>query len=229
VLENANFTEAERRDGSNYANGDVIVFHQNAKGFRRGDRMVADDEPLPLDQAARFSVFHPGVLSLSPGDVVRVTRGGKTADGQHRLDNGAIVRVKEFSDSGDIKLANGWTISRNFGHLTHGYVVTSHASQGKTVDHVFIGQSAQSFPASSREQFYVSVSRGRTKATVYTDDKHSLLEAVRQSDDRLTATEFVAGREDPERGMAMESDTRLAEAQRDSAQRAQQREVNYER
>ena len=71
-------------------------------------------------------------------------------------------------------------------------VVTSHASQGKTVDHVFIGQSSESFPASSREQFYVSVSRARQQATIYTDDKESLLDAVSRSDDRMTATEFVA-------------------------------------
>ena len=30
-------------------------------------------------------------------------------------------------------------IAQDSGHLAHGYVVTSHASQGKTVDKVFIG------------------------------------------------------------------------------------------
>jgi hypothetical protein len=229
VLENAHFTEADRRDGSRYVKGDVIEFHQNAKGIRKGDRVIAGKGRLPLDQAEKFSVFHPGILSLSPGDVVRVTHGGKTADGQHRLDNGGIFSVKEFSDTGDIKLTNGWTISKHFEHLTHGYVVTSHQSQGKSVDNVFIGQSAQSFPASSREQFYVSVSRGRSMATVYTGHKQSLLDAIKQSDERLSATEFVAEGEHLERARVMEAHERLAEAQRASARRSQQREVNYER
>lgn len=71
-------------------------------------------------------------------------------------------------------------------------VVTSYANQAKTVDRVLIGQSAASFLASSREQFYVSVSRGREQATIHTDDKQSLLDAVKQSDERVSATELVA-------------------------------------
>jgi hypothetical protein len=90
-------------------------------------------------------------------------------------------------------LANGWTIDKDFGHLAHGYVVTSHAAQGKNVQRVFVGQSSQSFPASSREQFYVSASRGEEQVIVYTDDKQALLEAVSQSDERLSATDLVNG------------------------------------
>ena len=52
---------------------------------------------------------------------------------------------------------HGWVIGRDLGHLAQGYAVTSHASQGKTVDKVFIGQSSQSFPATNQRQFYVSV------------------------------------------------------------------------
>jgi hypothetical protein len=173
----------------------VLVFHQNAKGFTKGQRVTVSDGPLPLDQAPKFQIFHPNVLPLARSDLVRVTRNGATADGKHRLNNGALYTVKGFNRRGDIVLENGWTVAKNFGHLAYGYVVTSHASQGKTVDSVFIGQSAESFPASSREQFYVSVSRGRERATVYTDDRASLLEAVSRSDDRLSATEFVAGPE----------------------------------
>jgi len=83
-------------------------------------------------------------------------------------------------------------------------VVTSHASQGKSVERVLIGQSSQSFPASSREQFYVSVSRGTDQVTVYTDDKEALLEAVSHSDNRLAATELLADRPLRERSIAIQ-------------------------
>jgi hypothetical protein len=73
-------------------------------------------------------------------------------------------------------------------------VVTSHASQGNTVDDVFVGQSSLSFPASSREQWLVSVSRSRKRVTIYTDDKEALREAVTHSHDRLSPTEFVNGK-----------------------------------
>lgn len=210
ALESANLTEAEKADPLNYAPGDVLVYHQNAKGHRKGERVFVGDEPLPLDQADRFQLYRPSVLPIAPGDVLRITRNGTTADGRHRLNNGALYVVRGFDAGGNIVLANGWTVSKDYGHLAHGYVVTSHASQGKTVDRVFIGQSSDSLPASSREQFYVSVSRGRESATVYTDDKEALLDAVSRSDDRLTATEFVAGHDLRERATTLQRLERLA-------------------
>ena len=230
-LENAHLTPAERRDSVNYLPGaDVLVFHQNAKGFRKGDRLVAGEGPLPLEHADKFSVFHAGTMPIAPGELIRVARNGNTADGAHRLNNGAIFTVKNFTTKGDIRLTNGWTIAKDFGHLTHGYVVTSHASQGKTVDRVLIGQSAQSFPASSREQFYVSVSRGRQQATIYTDDKKSLLDAVSHSDDRMTATEFVAGKEHYERTVAVQRMQRQLDPVRENGRDGRDREgMSHER
>ena len=224
VLTNANLTLAQRREAVNYRPGEVLVFHQNAKGYTKGQRVIVGESPLPLDQACRFQVFYQGAMPLAPGDVVRVTRNGKSADGEHRLNNGAIHIVKEFTDSGDIRLTNGWTISKSFGHLAHGYVVTSHASQGKTVDRVFIGQSSNSGLASSREQFYVTVSRAREQATIYTDSKQALREAVNQSDERMTATEMVRDRR--ERGVALLRMEQQAEMTREPILR---REMTYER
>lgn len=197
VLENANLTEAERGEAVNYHFGDVLVFHQNAKGFTKGDRVQVGHGPLPLDQAKRFQLFRQTTLKLAPGDQVRITRGGTTADSKHRVENGNIYKVKGFDEGGNIMLANGWTIGRDWGFLDHGYVVTSHASQGKTIeDVVFVGQSSDSFAASSREQFYVSASRARKQVVVYTNDKDALLDAVSESDERLTAMELIAGSRD---------------------------------
>jgi ATP-dependent exoDNAse (exonuclease V) alpha subunit len=195
VLENASLTEAERTDAVNYLPGDVLVFHQNAKGgFTRGQKLTVENgNPLPLDQAARFQAFHATTLNLAAGDMVRITHNGQTADGKHRLDNGSLYRIKRFDKTGEIILDNNWRIAKDFGFLDHGYVVTSHTSQSKTVDRVFVGQSSDSFPASSREQFYVSASRARFRVTVYTDSKDALLEAIDQSDERLSATELVNG------------------------------------
>ena len=94
---------------------------------------------------------------------------------------------------------NGWVIGRDFGHIAYGYVVTSHASQGKTVDKVLIGQSHLSLPASDRQQLYVSVSRGREQAMIFTDDKQALREAVARDRERLTATEVFRPQKQPGR------------------------------
>jgi len=229
ILENANLTPAERGDAVNYAAGDVLVFHQNAKGFTRGDRVAVNGgRPLPLDQAKRFQAFHSSTLRLARGDTVRITKNGPTADGKHRLNNGAIYKVKKFDEGGNIVFDNGWTVGRNFGFLSHGYVVTSHASQGKTVDRVFVGQGSDSFVASSREQFYVSASRARQQVTVYTDDKEALLDAVSRSEDRVSATELVNGVQHRQAALLRQHLDERAMAERQVAERDRE-EITYER
>lgn len=220
-LTNSALTEAQRSQAESYQAGDVVVFVQNASGFTRGERATIagrDEEgalvarrasgslaPLPLDQAARFQVYEPGSVPIAAGEQIRITRNGQTADKKHRLNNGAIYRVKGFTREGDIRLENGWVIGRSFGHLAHGYVSTSVSSQGKTVDRVLIAQSAMSFGAANREQFYVSASRGRERCTIYTDDKAFLRTAVERSGRRMAATELTSGHA----GTARPRETRL--------------------
>lgn len=212
-LHSHGMTEAMRQDGLNYQPGDVVQFHQNVKGgFRKGEAVVVlgrDDrgnvrvrrgrhEPasLPLDQAKHFDVYERRDLSLAIGDRVRITRNGTTADGQ-RLLNGSLHTVTGFTPAGDVRLDGSKVVGREFGHLTHGYATTSHASQGKTVDRVLIALGPESVAAGSREQFYVSVSRGRESVTVYTHDKQALHDAVSRSGERLSATELTAAPRDP--------------------------------
>jgi ATP-dependent exoDNAse (exonuclease V) alpha subunit len=118
------------------------------------------------------------------------TQNGFTRDKQ-RLNNGDLKQVKGFTKDGDIKLANGWVVSKDYGNLTHGYCLTSYSSQSKGVDCVFIAESSESFRAADREQFYVSASRFKEALTIYTDDKHHLLEAVRKSSQRPAALDLV--------------------------------------
>lgn len=188
----AHLTLGQRRDPASYERGDVLVFHQNARGYRRGQRVVVDDHPLPLDQAERFGVFRATRIELFEGDRIRITHNGVTPEGGHRISTGDLFTVKGFTRTGDIVLDNGSELPGDYGHLSYGQVVTSHASQGRTVDRVFIGQSSMSSAASSRAQFYVSVSRGRRQALVFTDDKHELLDAVSREDERMSGTELAA-------------------------------------
>lgn len=192
----ANLTEAERGDLTHYRPGeiDVLQFHQNARGYKSGDRIdvgATDPSVLPVGQAAKFQAYRAETLALAPGDVIRFTAGGKTADGKHRLNNGAGYKVGGFTSQGDIRLDNGWVVAKEFGHFRHGYVETSFGSQGKTVQRVIIGQSSQSFPASNMEQIYVSASRAREMLRLYTDDKEELRDAISRSSAKLAAADLV--------------------------------------
>ena len=191
----AHFSDAQKTDPAQFEVGDMLQFHQNAPGYKIGSRVVVTEGGnLPLQFPSRFEVYRPVKLHVAVGDLIRVTAGGKTKDSKHRLENGSMYTVKGFTPQGDLIIDYNWVIDRKFGHVALGYVVTSHASQGKTVDKVFIGQSSQSFPASNRRQFYVSVSRGKEQAVVFTDDKEEMRKAVEQADEPLSATEFLEAR-----------------------------------
>jgi conjugative relaxase-like TrwC/TraI family protein len=187
-------TEAEKADHTSYEKGMVIVFHQNAPGYKKSARVVVG-ETVPdavLRASSKFSVYLPSTLEVAVGDQVRFTAGGKSCDpGKHRINNGSTARVTGFEDNGDLKLDNGWRVSHEFGHISHGYVSTSHASQGSTFQRVFVAESSESFRAASRQQWYVSVSRGRKEARIYVDSKDALRQAIARSADKLTAVEFI--------------------------------------
>jgi hypothetical protein len=101
--------------------------------------------------------------------------------------------VEGFTKRGDLVVDHGWVIDRDFGHLTHGYVVTSHASQGMTVDKVFIGISSESIPATGQRTAYVAVTRGKEQAIIFTDDRDELLKAASRPDEPMSATALSDG------------------------------------
>lgn len=224
ILEAADLTQAQRADASYYQPDAVLVFHQNAKGYRKGDRVTLDGDAsrVPFEQADRFQVFYPSTMPVAAGDLLRITRNGKTADGKHELRTGAVHTVQRVTRGGDIVLANGWKVAKDFGFLAQGYVVTSHSAQGRSVHTVFIGQSADSRGASSAEQAYVSVSRGEKRAVIFTDDKQALLHAISECDERLAATDLWSLPRVRERAAAL---SRADASSREAAEHLPQHEV----
>jgi conjugative relaxase-like TrwC/TraI family protein len=225
-------TDAEKADRHSYQAGDVLQFHKPAPGAKPGQRIeVKGDEALPLQHPERFSVFRKSTLRLAVGDVVRPNAGGKTKDG-HRLENGQTYGVAGFTKKG-IVLDNGWVVPKDFGTWNHGYLSTSHSSQGRTVQRVLVVQSALSAPATTDTQAYVSVSRGKRQALVLTDSKVALMEAVGREDRRVSATEFTRLHRLPLRRRLQQHvlrRRRMASAQRPRGQEIErQQERGFER
>lgn len=224
-LKNLNLTQAEKSDPKNFAPGQIVQFNQNTPRFKRGSQWTVagitatevriqngeDARSLPLAYPSRFDVFDQETIPLSKGDKIRITKNGFDAD-KGRLNNGDMLTVVSVSKRGTIVLQNDRSkalhrLESSFGHLAHAHCITSHASQGKTVDEVFIYQPAGTFPATDAKQFYVSVSRARDMAHIYTDDKEELLHHAQRLRDRQSAIELVErGREyeDNERRMIQE-------------------------
>ena len=92
---------------------------------------------------------------------------------------------------GSIVLTDGRIIPEDYRAFSHGYAVTSHAAQGKTVNEVLVVASSRALPAVHQEQFYVSISRGRERCQVFTDDVEQLRSHVTHSSKRLAAVVVV--------------------------------------
>lgn len=185
-------TKAQKADPSQYREGDLLMFHQNAKGIKKGTRiLVGPKAKIPVEWAGRYEVYRSAEIALAVGDRIRLTAGGKTKKGS-RLSNGSIHKIKGFGPRGDLILENGQAIDSKFGHLTHGYVVTSHVSQGMTVDKVFVAVSGQSMAAADERTAYVSITRGKEEVRIFTDDKEELARAMKRPDEPLSATDLKA-------------------------------------
>jgi conjugative relaxase-like TrwC/TraI family protein len=183
-------TDPQKADATEYEPGYLVQFQQNAPGHTKGSRLIiGDGVKAPTDLAERFEVYRPVKLALAKGDRIRITAGGKTKDG-HRLSNGSLLTVEGFTKRGDIIVDHGWVIDRDFGHLTHGYCLTSHASQGDTVDKLFVAISSQSVPATNQRTAYVALTRGKEQVALFTDDRKDLLKAISRPDDPMSATEL---------------------------------------
>jgi hypothetical protein len=203
-------TDAQKSDPTQYDPGDLIQFHQNAPGYTKGARLVVGGGVAPpVKLANRFEAYRSVQLALGVGDRIRVTAGGKTRDGKHRLSNGSLFTVGGFSKRGDIIVEHGWVIDRDFGHLAHGYCLTSHASQGVTVNKVFVGISSQSLPATNRRTAYVALTRGKEEAQIFTDDKHELLKAISRLDDPMSATSLDESAKQKPEGRYRQSKTMM--------------------
>ena len=199
TLKAVSWSEAERGDVQRYDGTEVLQYQRDSGSFKAGQRVrVTEWKPGDrLGKPEHFAVYTPQKLSLAAGDVVRITANGKDKTGAHKLNNGSIYRVKGFTKDDEPVLSNGWVLKKDFAHITHGYVATSHASQGKTVDRVLIAMGGESLGAINAEQFYVSVSRGRDQATIFSDlPAAQLREAIQRTDGRKSATELM-GRPKP--------------------------------
>jgi hypothetical protein len=193
------WTTAQKTDCRNFRAGLVLGFHRAVKGIGRNsvaEVLRADgrgvivrgadgnERTLTRKQARSFDVYERKVMEAAAGDRLLFTV-NRRQPGFHAT-NGEIVTVDCIDGSGRICLKDGRVVPLDYTHLAHGYAVTAHRSQGKSVDEVIVSADGM-----GRELFYVAASRGRARVTVITSDPESLRESVGRSSARQSATELA--------------------------------------
>ena len=200
VFDSLSWTEAQKRDTRQYRPGMAIHFHRRGHGFEKDEtvqvvavendslkvqRADGSEDVFPLGAGIACDVGEKRKLKVAAGDKLLLQ-----SNWQKKFVNGELVEVKALQGD-SVLLADGRVIPADYRTFTHGYAVTSHAAQGKTVDEVLVVASSRSLPAVSQEQFYVSISRGRERCRIFTDDSDLLRSHVTHSSARLAAVEAM--------------------------------------
>jgi hypothetical protein len=249
-LVNTGWTYAERRDATLYQAGQVVEFHrgswslaqdrQKRVRFNRGEQWLVVEASenkvlvehkgqsawLGTSRANDFAVYAREELHLSIGDTVRITKNHPSSDGVTLLNNWRFA-IESISKS-ELMLTNGAKLDlRRSMHLDQGYAVTSHSSQGQTVDQVLVAAPVRSMDLVSAIMFYVGVSRARNHVQVFTDSRAALLEAVEENLGVRTAAVEAMGEVQPSSDEIRRKETqqhRREEKQRERDDAARKRE-----
>jgi hypothetical protein len=208
VFDSLSWTEAQKRDARQYRPGMAIHFHRRGHGFNKNETVAVvavENDSLKVQRADGTETFFPlgqGAALCDVGEKrkLKVAAGDKlllqsnSAAVRKHFINGELVEVRAIQGD-SVLLADGRVIPADYRTFTHGYAVTSHAAQGKTVDEVLLVASSRSLPAINQEQFYVSISRGRERCQIFTDDSELLRLHVTHSSARLAAVEAMPQRD----------------------------------
>jgi hypothetical protein len=204
VFDSLSWTEAQKRDARQYRPGMAILFHRTTHGFDKNETVLVvavENDSLKVqhtDGSENIFLLDAGIAcDVGEKRKLKVAAGDKLllqSNWQKKFVNGELVEVKAVQGD-SVLLADGRVIPAEYRTFTHGYAVTSHAAQGKTVDEVLLVASSRSLPAINQEQFYVSISRGRERCQVFTDDAEMLRSHVTRSSARLAAVEAMPQRD----------------------------------
>ncbi|CAO1670486.1 MobF family relaxase [Salinicola sp. NYA28a] len=199
-------TQPERKDSRYYQKGQIIVPEKDYKvGLVRGEQYrIIDNGPgnkltvtsstgeqiqFNPSRASKLSVYRVDKQELAKGDQVKIQRNVANLD----LRTGERFTVRDVSSSGllmendkgrVVKLDNKGALP-----LSYGYSTTVHSSQGLTEDRIFVNLDSKS-RTSSKEVYYVAISRARHEANVYTDSREKLPAAVSKETEKSTALDL---------------------------------------
>jgi conjugative relaxase-like TrwC/TraI family protein len=200
-----NWTTAEKSDMRNYQPGQVLEFHRAVKGVARHESLEVigvengtvfacnargEEREFTAKHVKCFEVYERCPIEIAPNDKLLLMANRR--DSGFRATNGELVTVSRIDEKGRIRLQDGRTLPENYKQFTHGYAVTAHRSQGKSVDAVVISADGM-----RKELFYVAASRGRESLTVVTSDRDLLRESVARSVARQSASELSRKAQQP--------------------------------
>ena len=211
LVQRQEMTGADRQWAAQYEAGDIVRYTRGSQavGVDAGEyvRVASVDREENLLTVERengqhltydperlhgVSVYREAEREFSAGDRVQFTAPYR----DEHIANRQLGTVEQIDSEGNlqIRLDSGRDAQfniRQHPHLDYGYAVTSHSSQGATADRVLVHVDTEQ----AHEQLinsrlaYVSVSRGRYDAQIYTNDGQNLSEELSRETSKRSALE----------------------------------------
>ena len=204
-------TGAERAWARLYETEDVVRFSRGSKsaGIERGSygkimNVNAAENLLTIEKSdgnrvtydprrlSGVTVYQTVERQFSTGERIQFTAPQK----QLGVANREMGTIEKIAHDGSIslKLEDGRKIefdAATLAHFDHGYAATSHSAQGLTADRVLINADTTAHPELLNARFaYVSVSRARIDAEIYTNNAEGLGSRLSADLGKTSALEF---------------------------------------
>jgi len=189
VFDSKRLEESEYKFADRYKVGDVL--RDRKSGNLIGVVKAADKKTnmLKIEQNGRTTERNANTIDQRKTDVGTILKTGFAEGDKIRMNaktklgnKGSYAKVVGHTDKGlRVEDVDGkrHTISPDqMRDATHGYVTTSHKSQGQTVDRVMINMDSAQRNLSNLQTLYVALSRAKIEARLYTDDAVKLADTV---------------------------------------------------
>ncbi|HET9182939.1 MAG TPA: MobF family relaxase [Candidatus Angelobacter sp.] len=203
-------TGADRAWATQYEAGDVVRYSKGSKtlGIDAGEYARVTDVDRKTNQITverengedisydprrlqGVTLYRETERSFAESDRVQFTAPSK----ELHVANRQLGTIEKIDDAGDVEIRtdSGRAVSFNISehpHLDYGYAVTSHSSQGQTADRALIHvDTEKGEQLVNARMAYVSVSRARYDAEIYTNNKTDLAHHLSRDVSQRTATE----------------------------------------
>jgi len=198
------WTDAKKTAWHLYKPDFLLNFHTRTKDFAAGETVkvvaVRDNGIVVENQKGKqftvtrkqqraFDVGEAQEIEIAIGDRLLFRSNHKGS----RKNNGETAYVADLSqETGQITLDNGKTIEPEFFNLSHGHAVTSHKSQGSSVDSSIVVMGHGASVIADPQQWYVSNTRFKTDHTIFLANREQLERSLERNDQRRElAREFL--------------------------------------
>jgi conjugative relaxase-like TrwC/TraI family protein len=141
------------------------------------------------------SVWTEEKIKVSTGD--RLQLRAPFEEKQTKIANGTMLEVSKITpESLTLTTDKGKTVMLDTERphaIDYGYAVTSHSSQGKTIDRVLVhAETSESKQILNERMAYVAVSRARNEALIFTDDAQKLAGKMARQIEKTEITQAKA-------------------------------------